>query len=36
MREAGRCVISGFHSPIEQDVLHYLLKGKQPVIMALA
>lgn len=36
MREAGRCVISGFHSPLEQDVLHYLLKGKQPVIMALA
>ncbi len=36
MREAGRCVISGFHSPLEQDVLHFLLKGKQPVIMALA
>lgn|GEM_PF-758148 len=36
MREAGRCVISGFHSPLEKDVLHYLLKGKQPVIMALA
>lgn len=36
MREASRCVISGFHSPLEQDVLHYLLKGKQPVIMALA
>ncbi len=36
MREAGRCVISGFHSPLEQDVLHYLLKGKQPVIMVLA
>ena len=35
-REAGRCVISGFHSPLEQDVLYYLLKGKQPVIMALA
>ena len=36
MRETGRCIISGFHSPLEQDVLHYLLKGKQPVIMALA
>ena len=36
MREAGRCVISGFHSPLEQDVLHYLLKGKQPVILVLA
>ena len=36
MRETGGCVISGFHSPLEQDVLHYLLKGKQAVIMALA
>lgn len=35
-REAGRCVVSGFHSQIEQDVLHYLLKGQQPVIVALA
>lgn len=36
MREAGRCVIGGFHSPLEQDVLHYLLKGNQPVILVLA
>jgi len=35
-REAGNCVISGFHSPLEKDVLRYLLKGKQPVILALA
>ncbi len=35
-REAGRCVISGFHSQIEKDVLHYLLKGTQPIILALA
>jgi predicted Rossmann fold nucleotide-binding protein DprA/Smf involved in DNA uptake len=35
-REAGNCVISGFHSQIEKDVLHYLLKGKQPIILALA
>lgn len=35
-REAGRCVISGFHSKLEQDVLHYLLKGTQPIIVALA
>lgn len=34
-REAGRCVISGFHSAIEKDVFHYLLKGDQPIIMAL-
>lgn len=35
-REAGRAVISGFHSPLERDVLRYLLKGKQPVVLALA
>lgn len=35
-REAGRCIISGFHSTIEKDVLHYLLKGAQPIIVALA
>ena len=35
-REAGTCVISGFHSTIEKDVLHYLLKGKQPIIVVLA
>ncbi len=35
-REKGNCVISGFHSQLEKDVLHYLLKGKQPIIIALA
>jgi hypothetical protein len=35
-REKGNCVISGFQSQIEKDVLHYLLKGKQPIILALA
>lgn len=35
-REAGNCVISGFHSQIEKDVLHYLLKGEQPIILVLA
>ncbi len=35
-RESGVCVISGFHSQIEKDVLHYLLKGTQPIILALA
>jgi predicted Rossmann fold nucleotide-binding protein DprA/Smf involved in DNA uptake len=35
-RKAGRCVISGFHSQIEKDVLHYLLGGDQPIIVALA
>ncbi len=35
-REKGNCIISGFHSPIEKDVLHYLLKGNQPIIVVLA
>ena len=35
-REAGTCVISGFHSQMEKDVLHYLLKGNQPIILTLA
>ena len=35
-RQKGTCVISGFHSQIEKDVLHYLLKGAQPIIVALA
>jgi len=34
-RKTGICVISGFHSQIEKDVLHYLLEGDQPVILAL-
>lgn len=35
-REKGNCVISGFHSQTEKDVLHYLLNGEQPIILALA
>ena len=35
-REKGYCIISGFHSQIEKDVLHYLLKGQQPIILVLA
>ena len=30
------CVVSGFNSKLEQDVLHFLLKAKVPVIMVLA
>lgn len=30
------CVVSGFSSRLEQDVLHFLLKSKTPVIMVLA
>lgn len=35
-RDAGRCVISGFHSPLEQQCLDILLRGRQPMVMALA
>jgi predicted Rossmann fold nucleotide-binding protein DprA/Smf involved in DNA uptake len=35
-RDAGRCVISGFHSPLEQQCLDILLRGKQPIVWALA
>jgi hypothetical protein len=36
MCRAQRCVISGNHSQIEKDVFHFLMKGKQPLILALA
>jgi len=35
-REKGTCVISGYHSPIEKDVLRRLLQGTQPIIIAMA
>ena len=36
MRSQGKCVVSGFSSKLEKDVLHFLLKGNQPIIMVLA
>lgn len=33
MRDEGVTVISGFHSPIEQECLKILLRGKQPIII---
>ncbi len=36
MRDSGKCVMLGAHSQLEKDVLHYLLKGTQPVILVLA
>jgi len=32
-RDTGRCVISGFHSPIEKECLRILLRGKPPVVI---
>ena len=34
-REAGRCVISGFHSPVEKECMRILLRGQQPLISEL-
>ncbi len=36
MRDAGEIVLGGFHSPMEQDCLHILLRGTQPIILVLA
>jgi hypothetical protein len=36
IRDKGECVISGFNSKLERDVLHFLLKGNQPLILVLA
>ncbi len=36
MKNRERCVISGFHSQIEKDVLEILLRGSQPIIIVLA
>lgn len=35
-RDKRVCIISGFHSQIEIDVLDFLLKGTQPIILVLA
>jgi len=35
-REKGNCIVCGNHSQIEKDVFEILLKGKQPLILALA
>jgi hypothetical protein len=35
-RDVRAFIISGFHSQIEKDVLHFLLKETQPIIVALA
>ena len=36
MRDKGVCVMGGFQSPLERDVLTFLLQGKQPVVWVLA
>lgn len=36
MARGGKCVVSGFSSHLEKEVLHFLAKGKQPIILVLA
>lgn len=36
MRGERACVLGGFQSPLERDVLRFLLRGRVPVVMALA
>lgn len=36
MCRESQCVISGFSSHLEKKVLHFLLKGRQPIIIVLA
>lgn len=32
-RDHGRCIISGFHSPVEKECLQILLRGVQPIVI---
>jgi predicted Rossmann fold nucleotide-binding protein DprA/Smf involved in DNA uptake len=32
-RDAGHCVVSGFHSPVEKECLLILLRGEPPIII---
>ena len=36
IRDGGRCVMGGFQSALERDVLSILLRGESPIILVLA
>ena len=36
MAKEGKCVVSGFSSHLEHEVLHFLAKGDQPIVLVLA
>lgn len=36
IRDTETCVVSGFQSPLEKDVLKFLLRGRVPIILVLA
>jgi predicted Rossmann fold nucleotide-binding protein DprA/Smf involved in DNA uptake len=33
LRDAGKAVIGGFHSPMEKECLEFLLRGEQPIVI---
>jgi predicted Rossmann fold nucleotide-binding protein DprA/Smf involved in DNA uptake len=35
-RDEGRCIIGGFHAPLEKECLRILRRGRQPIILCLA
>lgn len=36
VRNGDGCIVSGFSSTLERDVLHFLFKGECPIVMVLA
>ena len=36
MAEEEQCIVSGFSSHLEKEVLHFLMKGSCPIILVLA
>lgn len=36
MAQSEQCVVSGFSSHLEKEVLHFLIKGRCPIILVLA
>ena len=36
VRDKEQCIMSGFQSALEKDVLRFLLRGKAPIILVLA
>ena len=36
VRDKGQCIMSGFQSALEKDVLRFLLRSKAPIILVLA
>jgi len=36
VRDGGGCIVSGFQSPLEKDVLKFLLRGRVSVVLVLA